>query len=90
MILEGIVEIFLSLFFAGSVVAVFGAFPQPVIGAMLLLTAFELTRLSVDLRTPPDAVVILVVAIVSYISNLGAAFVAGVAVHFLLEKLRRH
>jgi len=89
MILEGILEIFLSLFFASSLVAVFSAFPQPVIGAMLFLTAFELTRVSVDLRTFPDIVVIVIVIAVSYVSNLGVAFVVGVATHFLLERLRR-
>jgi len=89
MILEGILEIFLSLFFASSLVAVFGAFPQPVIGAMLFLTAFELTRVSVDLRAFPDVVVIFVVIAVSYVSNLGVAFVVGVATHLLLTRLRR-
>ena len=89
MILEGVLEIVLSLFLAGSVVAVFGAFPQPVIGAMLFLTAFELARVSIDLRTARDITVMLVVIAVSYVSNLGIAFVVGVLTHFLLERLRR-
>lgn len=89
MILEGILEIVLSLFFASSVTAVFGAFPQPVIGAMLFLTAFELARVSIDLRTSGDLAVILVVIVVSYISNLAVAFVVGVATHFFVERLRR-
>lgn len=89
MILEGILEIVLSLFFASSVTAVFGAFPQPVIGAMLFLTAFELARVSIDLRTAGDLAVILVVIVVSYISNLAVAFVVGVAAHFFVERLRR-
>ena len=89
MILEGILEIVLSLFFASSVIAVFGAFPQPVIGAMLFLTAFELARVSIDLRTARDVAVILVVIVLSYISNLGIAFVAGVATYFFVERLRR-
>jgi len=89
MILEGIFEIVLSLFFASSVIAVFAAFPQPVIGAMLFLTAFELARVSVDLRTAREISVILVVMAVSYISNLGVAFLVGVVTHFLLERLRR-
>lgn len=88
MILEGILEVILSLFFADSVVAIFTAFPQPVIGAMLFLIAFELARVSIDLRSTPDVLVILVVMAVSYLSNLGVAFLAGIGTHLLLERWR--
>jgi hypothetical protein len=91
MILEGITEVFLSLFFADSLVAVFSAFPQPVIGAMLVLVAFELARVSVDLRKLGDVAVMLVVVAISFVSNLGIAFIAGIMLHLTLQRLRsRH
>lgn len=88
MILEGIAEVVLSLFLASHVVAIFKAFPQSVIGAMLLLIALELVRVSADLRNIPEILVVLVIIALAQISNLGMAFLAGVLLHYLLEKVR--
>jgi len=74
MIMEGILEVFLGLFFAGSVFAVFTAFPKAIIGALLLFVAFEFARISFR----REAFVILIAA-VSVLTNLGFGFLAGLA-----------
>ena len=46
MILEGILEIFLGLFFSETLFLVFIEFPQAIFGAMLLYTSYLLVRIS--------------------------------------------
>ncbi|MFX1493339.1 MAG: putative sulfate/molybdate transporter [Promethearchaeota archaeon] len=46
MILEGILEIFLGLFFSETLFLIFTEFPQAIFGAMLLYTSYLLVRIS--------------------------------------------
>jgi MFS superfamily sulfate permease-like transporter len=47
MILEGILEIFLGIFFAETLLTIFSNFPISILGSMLLYTAFLLGKISV-------------------------------------------
>ncbi len=84
MIMEGLLEVFLGLFFAGSVFSVFAAFPKAIIGALLLFVAFEFVRISFRREMP-----IFLIAIISVLANLGAGFFAGLLGFWLWERIKK-
>ena len=92
MILEGIMEIFLGLFFSETLFLFFINFPQAILGAMLLYTAFLLARISFkdfSLKTIP---IIIGSALVSFIFHLVGffsillGFVTGLILYLILKK----
>jgi len=89
MIMEGICEIILALFFADSITAVFGSFPSSIIGAMLLFASLELGRFLVKVSRK-EAVVISAIGIVSFFINLGVGFVLGFVLHQILRRHLKH
>ncbi|MFX0058667.1 MAG: putative sulfate/molybdate transporter [Candidatus Hodarchaeota archaeon] len=91
MILEGILEISLGLFFSETLFLFFNNFPQAILGAMLLYTAFLLARISFkdfNLKTIP---IIISSAIVSFIFHLVGffsillGFITGLFLYLLLK-----
>ena len=89
-ILEGIVEITLGLFFAASLVTLFGLFPKAIVGAMMLVVAFELSRFTTDMlpgRSNRRAQLIFAAtAILAVAGNMALGFAAGVLTHRLLPE----
>jgi len=49
-IIEGLIEISLGLFLAGSIVTLFSLFPKSILGAMLIMVGIELTKFVRDIR----------------------------------------
>lgn len=84
MIMEGLLEVFLGLFFAGSVFAVFRVFPKAMIGALLLFVAFEFSRISFRRELP-----VVLIAVVSFFTNLGVGFFAGLAGFWVWKTFKR-
>jgi hypothetical protein len=78
-IIEGLFEIALGLFLATSVAGLFTVFPQAIIGAMMLLVGFELTRFVKNMRTAEDLLPMAVTVAVSLATNMAYGFVAGIA-----------
>lgn len=91
-IIEGLFEIILGLFLASSVAGIFTVFPKAIIGAMMLLVGFELTRFVKNIRTAEDLFPMAVTVAVSLATNMAYGFIAGIAsswlTRFILNKLR--
>ena len=82
-ILEGIWEISLGLFFGASIATIFGAFPQAITGAMLLLVGLELIRFAKDLPMEARSLSAAVTVLVSVFSNMAFGYAAGMAFHYI-------
>jgi hypothetical protein len=84
-IIEGIIEISLGLFLAGSIATLFALFPQSIIGAMLLLVGVQLTGFVRDIRKNELIITGLTVGL-SLATNMAIGFVVGVAAYHLLHR----
>jgi MFS superfamily sulfate permease-like transporter len=89
LIMEGITEIFLGLFLADSVGTIFKAFPFSVLGAMLLFAGIELGRIAFKIKGKKEISIMLIVGIVSFITNLAVGFLVGLILFFLLRRLNK-
>ena len=84
-IIEGIIEISLGLFLAGSIATLFALFPQSIIGAMLLLVGVQLTGFVRDIRKN-ELIIMALTAGVSLATNMAIGFVTAVIVYHSLRK----
>lgn len=84
-IIEGIIEISLGLFLAGSIATLFALFPQSIIGAMLLLVGIQLTGFVRDIRKN-ELIIMALTAGVSLATNMAIGFVLAVTVYHCLRK----
>jgi len=89
LIMEGTLEIFLGLFLANSVGTIFKAFPFSVLGAMLLFAGVELGRIAFKIRGKKEIFVMIIVGIVSAVTNLAVGFIVGLLLFFFLERISR-
>jgi MFS superfamily sulfate permease-like transporter len=87
-IIEGIIEICLGLFLAGSIADLFAIFPQSIIGAMLLLVGIELTRFVRHLSLHETPIMALTV-LVSLLTNMAIGFVVAVGLYHILRRWGR-
>ncbi len=85
-LMEGLLEISLGLFFSESLVTIFTSFPMFVVGVMLLLTSFELGRVSFKIEREKDVFVMIVTAILSIVFNIAIGFLGGLLTYIALEK----
>jgi len=87
MILEGIMELFLGLFFSDTLFLLFTKFPMAILGAMLIYTAFLLGKIAFrdfNIKTFP---IILISAIFSYLINIAIGFLIGITLYYIFKKL---
>ena len=84
-ILEGIFEIVLGLFFAGSIAVLFTAFPQAIIGAMLLLVGVEMLKFAKDLRFNQNLIPTATTVILALAFNMAVGFFVGLGVYHALN-----
>ena len=84
-ILEGIFEIVLGLFFAGSIAVLFTAFPQAIIGAMLLLVGVEMLKFAKDLRFNQNLIPTATTVILALTFNMAVGFFVGLGVYHALN-----
>jgi hypothetical protein len=84
-IIEGLIEISLGLFLAGSIATLFALFPQAIIGAMLLLVGVQLTGFVSDIRKNELIVMALTVG-VSLATNMAIGFVIAIIAYHSLRK----
>lgn len=83
-IIEGLIEIGLGLFLAGSIATLFALFPQSIIGAMLLLVGVQLTGFARDIRRN-ELIIMVLTAGVSLATNMAIGFVVAVIVYHSLR-----
>jgi hypothetical protein len=83
-ILEGSIEITLGLVLAGSIAAIFTAFPLSILGAMMLMVGIELAKFARDLRFDRQLIPVAATVCVSLIVNMAAGFAAGLFTYYLI------
>lgn len=92
-LIEGTIEIVLGLFFASSIVTLFAAFPQAIVGAMMFMVGFQLVKAISHLRGTADIVIVVLTVTVALLTNMALGFATGILVHRILAlasgRLRR-
>ncbi|MFO7835070.1 MAG: putative sulfate/molybdate transporter [Candidatus Thorarchaeota archaeon] len=86
MLIEGVIEISLGLFFSNSLQTIFEAFPDFIIGVMLLLTSLELGRIAFKIEKKNEIPVLLFTALISTVLNIAYGFMAGILLYLALKK----
>jgi MFS superfamily sulfate permease-like transporter len=86
-IIEGTLEILMGVFLAASLAGLLIAFPQAILGAMLLLVGIELTKFAKDVRLNRDFIPMAVTVAVAVPTNMAFGFCAGLAVHYGMAAL---
>lgn len=84
-IIEGIIEISMGLFMAGSIAVLFTLFPTSIIGAMLLLVGVQLTKFARDIKKNELVIMALTVGL-SLATNMAVGFVVAVIAYHSLKK----
>jgi len=87
MILEGIMELFLGLFFSETLFLLFTDFPMAILGAMLIYTAFLLGKIAFKDFYIKSFPIILISAIICYFVNIAIGFLVGLILYFIFRKL---
>lgn len=88
-LIEGAIEIGMGLFLAVSIADLFAAFPQPIMGAMMLLVGLELVKAAREIRWGWDLAPLAATVLVALVTNMAYGFVAGLAVHYGLQLVFR-
>jgi MFS superfamily sulfate permease-like transporter len=81
-ILEGLIEIGMGLFMADSLLGLFRAFPEAILGAMMVLVAWQLARRVVELRGE-RLVLALLTGALAVVTHMAVGAFVGVVVYHL-------
>ncbi|MFW9865831.1 MAG: putative sulfate/molybdate transporter [Candidatus Thorarchaeota archaeon] len=87
MILEGVMEIILGLFFSESLFLLFTNFPSSILGAMLIYTAFLLGKVACKDFNLKKFPIILIAAIFCFIFNITVGFFVGLILYLIFKKI---
>jgi len=85
-VILGVLLILLALFFSGSIAALLAIFPHAILGVILFLTGAQLALGSCDFGKSKDDRFASIVTAALAIYNVGIAFIAGMAVCWLLKR----
>jgi len=88
-ILEGLIEISMGLFLAGSIAGLLGVFPTAIIGAMMFLVGIELAKFTRDVRLNKDVIPMALTVVIAVTTNMAFGFLAGLAAHHLMRLIGR-
>jgi hypothetical protein len=86
MILEGIMELILGLFFSETLLIFFKNFPVAILGAMLIYTAVLLGKIAFKDFNVKSFTIILISAIICFIFNIALGFLVGLILYFIFKK----
>ncbi len=86
LVMLGIILLMLGLFFSQSVSVLFNVIPSAVLGVILFFAGLELASIVWDIGTRREDIYVLLVTAGIAIVNMGAAFVAGLALYYALQK----
>lgn len=84
-LMEGTIELGLGLFFSASIVTLFSAFPQSIIGAMLILVGVELTKFVRDIKRNELFIMALTTGLALLI-NMAVGFIVAIAAYHILRR----
>jgi MFS superfamily sulfate permease-like transporter len=83
-LIEGLIEIALGLFLAGSIAEIFSAFPIAIVGAMMLLVGIEMAKFARDLRWNRELLPAAATVAGALAVNMAVGFAAGCALHYAI------
>lgn len=86
MILEGLMELILGLFFSEALLLIFTEFPMAILGAMLIYTAFLLGKVAFREFNSKTFPIILTSAIICFYINIAVGFFAGLILFLIFRK----
>ena len=86
MIMEGIMELILGLFFSESLFLLFNEFPSAILGAMLIYTAFLLGKVACKGFNKKKFPIILISAIICFRFNITIGFFVGLLLYLIFKK----
>jgi MFS superfamily sulfate permease-like transporter len=86
MILEGILEVVLGLFFSEALFLIFLAFPKAILGAMLLYAALLLGKVAFTNLKVKTFPIIVISAIFCFFINITAGFIISVLLFLIFKK----
>ncbi len=84
-IIEGLIEISMGLFLAGSIATLFVLFPTSIIGAMLLLVGIQLTGFARSIKSRELPIMALVIAL-SLLTNMAIGFMVALLVFHAIKR----
>lgn len=87
MILEGIMEIFLGIFFSETLFLIFTEFPLAMLGAMMMYTAFLLGRIAFKDFNMKRFPIILIWGLCCFFLNITVGFFIGLGLFLIFKKL---
>jgi predicted benzoate:H+ symporter BenE len=85
-LMEGLLEISLGLFFSESLLAIFTSFPMFIVGVMLLMTSLELGKVALKLGDREGLIPMLFTALVSTSFNVAFGFLAGLLLYLSMKR----
>lgn len=88
-VIEGVIEIGLGLFLAGSIAGLFAAFPLAIVGAMMLLVGIELTKSVREVSWNWQLLPTVMTVVVSLWANMAYGFMVGMVLHHGWNWLRK-
>jgi MFS superfamily sulfate permease-like transporter len=86
-IIEGLIEIAMGLFLAGSIAGLFSVFPVAIIGAMMFLVGVELVKFARGIHWDRDIIPMGTTLIVSLLTNMAYGFLSGFVVYYLIKSI---
>lgn len=86
MIMEGMLELFLGLFFSQGLFLIFNNFPKAILGAMLLYTAYHLGRVAFKEINVIVLPIIIISGIICFVFNIAIGFLVGLVIFFIFRK----
>jgi len=86
MILEGIMELIVGLFFSETLFLFFYDFPGAILGAMLLYTGYLLGRIAFKDFHKKKIIIVLISAVLCFAVNITVGFFSGLVLYLVLKK----
>jgi MFS superfamily sulfate permease-like transporter len=86
LVILGLIVLILGLFFSDSVATIFKMFPPSILGVILFFTGLELASITRDIGSDRSAVYIMLVVAGLAMWNMGAAYLAGLLLHYGVKK----
>ena len=87
MILEGLMELILGLFFSQTLFLLFTEFPMAILGAMLIYTAYLLGKIALKDFNIKSFPIILISATICYFVNIALFFLIKLILYLIFKKL---
>jgi MFS superfamily sulfate permease-like transporter len=90
-LIEGGLEVLAGLLLAGSAAALIAAFPEAILGAMLLMVGAGMALGSArEARRSLDLLLLAITVAGALAVNMLAGFALGLSAHYLIGRLHRH